>query len=247
MAGFVRLVRLQVVIATAAGLFMSFVGAFGSGQAPLLPRTAYWLAVMWAGSGLGVTASWALERLRSFEERPVATAIAVALVMTAPMTLFVWLMTAWIFRQPLTTQTLLRAVIPVFLVSAVVTGISYMARRRLTETHAGTPEAPITPRFLDRLPFRLKGSEIYAVQAEDHYLRVHTSAGSDLILMRLSDAVGALEGIEGAQTHRSWWVSKGAVADVRTSDGRATLTLKSGAEVPVSRTYNKALRQAGWW
>jgi len=43
--------------------------------------------------------------------------------------------------------------------------------------------------FLERLPVRLRGSELYAVEAQDHYLRLHTSKGADLILMRLSDAI----------------------------------------------------------
>ena len=85
------------------------------------------------------------------------------------------------------------------------------------------------------------------MEAEDHYLRLHTSRGSDLILMRLADAVAELEGIEGARTHRSWWVAKDAVVDAKASDGRAVLKLKNGAEAPVSRTYARALRQARWW
>ncbi len=65
--------------------------------------------------------------------------------------------------------------------------------------------------------------------------------------MRLADAVPELEGIEGARTHRSWWVAKAAVADARRGDGRAVLTLKNGAEAPVSRSYAGALREAGWF
>ncbi|MDB5460698.1 MAG: DNA-binding response regulator, partial [Caulobacteraceae bacterium] len=91
------------------------------------------------------------------------------------------------------------------------------------------------------------GGELYAVQAEDHYLRLHTSRGTDLILLRLADAVAELEGIEGAQTHRSWWVAKAAVTDVRRADGRATLTLRNGVEAPVSRSYTGALRDGGWF
>jgi len=67
-----------------------------------------------------------------------------------------------------------------------------------------------------------------------------------LILMRLGDAIAELEGLEGAQTHRSWWFAKSAVADVTKLDGRAMLTLKDGAEVPVSRGFVKGLRTAGW-
>ena len=104
-----------------------------------------------------------------------------------------------------------------------------------------------TARFLDRLPFKLRGSVIWAVSSEDHYLRIHTDRGSDLILMRLSDALVELEGLEGAQTHRSWWVARDAVRDVSRGDGRATLTLEGGIEAPVSRRYAKALREAGWY
>ena len=85
------------------------------------------------------------------------------------------------------------------------------------------------------------------MEAQDHYLRLHTSKGLDMILMRLSDAIAELEGIEGAQTHRSWWVARDGVDDARRADGRATIRLKDGAEVPVSRTFARALRQAGWF
>src|SRR5690606_2357246 len=102
-------------------------------------------------------------------------------------------------------------------------------------------------RFLERLPPKLRGARLIAVQAEDHYLRLHTDRGSDLILMRLADALIELEGLEGAQTHRSWWVAKGAVASVARGDGRAALTLENSAVAPVSRRYAKALREAGWW
>jgi DNA-binding LytR/AlgR family response regulator len=87
---------------------------------------------------------------------------------------------------------------------------------------------------------------LYAVSAEDHYLRLHTSKGQDLILMRLTDAIDELEGIEGAQVHRSWWVARDAITEAVRGDGRATLTLKGGAEAPVSRTHARLLRDRGW-
>lgn len=65
--------------------------------------------------------------------------------------------------------------------------------------------------------------------------------------MRLSDAIGAVEALEGAQTHRSWWVAKDAVTDVKKGDGRAVLILEGGVEAPVSRTYYPKLRSAGWF
>ena len=124
----------------------------------------------------------------------------------------------------------------------------FLGRAQPVQTHAAPPSQPNRPaRFLDRLPPRLKGATLYAVQAEDHYLRLHTDRGSDLILMRLSDAVEELEGLEGARTHRSWWVARSAVRAVDRGDGRATLTLEGGLNVPVSRRYARTLREADWW
>jgi DNA-binding LytR/AlgR family response regulator len=64
--------------------------------------------------------------------------------------------------------------------------------------------------------------------------------------MRLSDAIAELEGLEGAQTHRSWWVARDAVEEARRDGERVTLVLKGGAEAPVSRPNIRPLREAGW-
>jgi DNA-binding LytR/AlgR family response regulator len=115
-------------------------------------------------------------------------------------------------------------------------------------THAPPAGAPApTIRFIERLPAKLKGAVIYAISSEDHYLRLHTSKGSDLILMRLSDAISELEGLEGAQTHRSWWVTRDAVESSRRDGDKLVLTLKGGAEAPVSRPNIRPLREAGWF
>lgn len=114
----------------------------------------------------------------------------------------------------------------------------------------GQPAAPPRPArmpdFLDRIPDRL-GRDLLALEMEDHYLRVHTAAGSDLILMRLRDAVAELAAIDGLQVHRSYWVAGAAVREVeRTPDGRMVLVLCNGLRVPVSRSYAAAVRQKQW-
>ena len=62
----------------------------------------------------------------------------------------------------------------------------------------------------------------------------------------MADAIAELDGIEGAQVHRSWWVAKDAVAEIKRADRRVTLVLKDGAEAPVSRPNISALRESGW-
>jgi DNA-binding LytR/AlgR family response regulator len=116
---------------------------------------------------------------------------------------------------------------------------------------ASGPPPVVAPRFADRLPLPMRAQPIIALQAEDHYLRVHTSQGSTLILLRLSDAVAELQADPaapaGAQTHRSWWVSQSGVRAVARADGRAMLTLTNGIEAPVSRSHYKTLSARGWF
>lgn len=232
-------------IAAAAGLFLGLSGAFGSGAAPLPLRLAYWVGLMVIGGVWGHAVAQFVERFGPFQDRPWRQAALMIGVMSPPLTVAVWLATALVFGFPLRPSSLPGFFPPVLMVAAVMTAVNLLAARRAPAPPASEPAG--APRFLDRMPLKLRGAELYAVEAEDHYLRVHTDRGSDLILMRLSDAVAELDGLEGARTHRSWWVAKTAVTDVRRGDGKARLTLKNGVEVPVSRTHAKGLRQAGWY
>lgn len=103
----------------------------------------------------------------------------------------------------------------------------------------------IVPRFLARLPVG-HDEGLIALESEDHYVRVHCRAGSTLVLLRLSDAVAELDGIEGLRTHRSWWVARSAVAEVLRRDRAVSLRLVNGIEVPVARNVVAQLRGAGW-
>ena len=98
---------------------------------------------------------------------------------------------------------------------------------------------------MERLPVKFRTAELHAISSEDHYLRVHTSLGEEMILMRLADAVRELSGSEGLQVHRSWWVAKSGVTDEKRVDGRSLLILPSGTEVPVSRSYRGKAKDAG--
>ena len=233
-------------VSIAAGAFLALTGAFGMDSAPLPVRLAYWIGLCLTGALVGSWISWLLNRDGRVEANPWRYAATLALALTLPFTGVVWLVTSLVFFDGLSARTLPGFLPPVLLVTCAMTGLNFLVQRRPIETHAA-PAGSAPPRFLGRLPPKLRGGQLYAVESEDHYLRLHTSKGQDLILLRLSDAVAELEGIEGAQTHRSWWVAKDAIEHARRGDGRATLTLKSGVEAPVSRAYARALREAGWY
>ena len=88
--------------------------------------------------------------------------------------------------------------------------------------------------------------DLLALEMEDHYLRIHTVLGSDLILLRLRDALAELGSERGRQVHRSWWVAEGAVATIERSAGRLMLKLRNGVDVPVSKTFRDQVKAAGW-
>ncbi|MEO0872556.1 MAG: LytTR family DNA-binding domain-containing protein, partial [Pseudomonadota bacterium] len=110
---------------------------------------------------------------------------------------------------------------------------------------AQPPVAPQSNPLLDALPAAL-GSDVIALEMEDHYVRVHTALGSELVLMRLRDAMVHVTDIEGRQTHRSWWVARGAVEDVVREGRNVRLRLARGIEAPVSRAQVSELKEAGW-
>ena len=236
-----------VLIGCLAGCFLAFSGAFGSASAPLWERLIYWVPLIVGGGLWSTLCSPLLRRLVDTDDRPWLEVVLLSLMMSVPITLTVWLTTALLFwNEGPSLHHLPHFFLPVLLITVVLSAINVLVDKSATvETHkvAGQPPA----RFLERLPMKLKGAALWAVQAEDHYLRLHTDRGSDLILMRLSDALAELDGLEGAQTHRSWWVAREAVCDVARGDGRATLTLPDDTRVPVSRRYARTLREAGWW
>jgi hypothetical protein len=107
-----------------------------------------------------------------------------------------------------------------------------------------TPQVGANP-LLDQLPAEL-GSEVIALEMEDHYVRVHTALGSDLVLMRMRDAVACLDEADGKRVHRSWWVARSAVEDVKREGRKIRLILPRGIEAPVARAQASELRNAGW-
>ena len=108
---------------------------------------------------------------------------------------------------------------------------------------------PINPINVDELiaalPPERRGA-LLALEAEDHYHRVHTDRGNALIHKRLSDALTEVAAIDGLRVHRSWWVAKAAIERVERDGDRLSLRLVNGLAVPVSRTYALAVREAGF-
>jgi hypothetical protein len=231
------------IVLVAAG-FLAYAGAFGSSRGAMPVRFGYWLGLMTLGWAWGQVIVHFFFRRPIGPERLWLRVLASSVVMATPYSVVVGVVTRWTFHSNYSDLgDAADLLVSVFAVTSVLIIINVLVARRFDVVTSASSQPP---KFLERLPLKLRGAEVWAVEAEDHYLRLHTSKGQDLILMRLSDAVPELQGIEGAQVHRSWWVARAAITDAVRGDGRATLTLKDGAEVPVSRPYARLLRQSGW-
>jgi hypothetical protein len=236
---------LLLVVAICTVLAMA--GGFGTGEMPPVRRFAFWLVLAVSGFLTSRLAGRLLIPRPWYETRTFLAACLMVLIVGLPMTLASAILSSWIGGQPFRLARLWGVAPSALAATAGTVLIVFLVNYRAPmETHRAAAGAQ-PPRFLARLPARLAGAELWAVEAEDHYLRLHTSKGQDLILMRLADALVELEGIEGARTHRSWWVARAAVQSAERAEGRATLTLQGDLQAPVSRAYVGALREAGWF
>ena len=229
----------------AMGVLLGFAKPFSADPPLSAPvRYAFWIGMVF----LGYAAALAAEKLipeTSISRRPLRLGAA-ALASALPLTF----VTAWVIafiRPGHPTYELARLPALFCIVAAVQLAIAFVLLRKPDAgERSPSPRAPETsgplPRaLLSRLPSRL-GDEIVALEAEDHYLRVHTNLGSDLILMRLSDATAAIGPDLGLQVHRSWWVAQDAICEIIRSEQRSHLKLRNGLLVPVGRTYLAAVR-----
>jgi len=242
-----------LLAAIPVGLLLGFAGPFGSYPAyPTATRYAFWLGLTAAGAVAAVAADAVLPATRL---RAGAIRIgAVALVSALPMTFVV----AWTLSLLQPGRVFAPQQLPALFacVAAVQLLVVYATTTTApTADGAGAPgRAPALPEpgteaipaafpsvLLSRLPPGI-GSDIIALETEDHYLRVHAVGGSGLILMRMADAVALLDPRLGAQVHRRWWVAQAAVAGVRTEGQKLFLCLVDKSLVPVGRTFSAAAK-----
>jgi hypothetical protein len=248
-----RTAVIETVAALCAGLLLAAVGPFGTfSQAPLSERLVYWIGVILVAFIVYRPACSVGERLTArLQLSPAFGWSAAVVIATFPVTLLVWL--ASYRHTPSLWPSLTEYVqfyASVILIGAGLMVVIWLVGRGSTKSAfplvalappvASAASPPFRPRLLDRLPPRL-GAELVALEMEDHYVRVHTGRGNHLILMRLRDAVAELDGVEGAQVHRSWWVARSAVMRVKRQGRRTVIELTNGLQVPVPRERNASL------
>lgn len=236
---------LDLLLLTGLGLVMAELGPYRTLDSPQLLRTAYWLIAV-IGSGLvGIAADKVLgPRIRGFWLR----IAAVSLVITPPVTLFIYALNASMLDLPRRPWLLPQLGWQVLVVMLLVMTLRALAWRRIVETRTIVmPPLPEAERnFRLRLSAKRRSARLIAIEAEDHYVRVHTDSGSELLAMRFSEAIDELAQAYGYRLHRSWWAAAEAIEAVRWNRGTGEARLAGGILAPVSRNYAAALKEAGW-
>lgn len=233
-----------LLVALAAGVLLARLGPFDTfSDLPAAERAAYWIGLTLL---LGVQILVAIHLLRRPLDRLHWTALAAlaGLAGAVPSAFEVaWAESLLRVERDLGLLDLLFIYADVAMI-AVPLAVAIRAAAGagppgLEPAQTGSPD-----RLMCALPPERRGA-LLALAAEDHYLRVYTDRGEDLILRRFGDALADTAGLDGAQVHRGWWVARNAVAGHEREGDRPILILTNGVRVPVSRTYARAAREAG--
>lgn len=208
---------------------------FGTADISLAMRATYWGGVALVTGVLGYLVRSLLCELRP-DDGLIARALslsALMAVLVTPLILMVAQLTAPFRSGPVSSHVTIA--VSVFLITG---GLEFVRSRSMA------PRRPDAPRLLERLPQDLWG-RLIRLSSNDHYVEVCTDQGCQSILMRFSDALAELDGVDGLQVHRSHWVARHAILRTAREGGRVFLELADGSRVPVSRGYLAAVRKAG--
>lgn len=231
-----------------ASVLLGLAGPFGTYDQLALPaRLAYWAAVAVSTYFIGGACVFLFVRTVSPGRMPGAAIFGLAgAVSGIPVALVVWGINALVFAGPGTGIGLLPLAAYTIAIAAIVSALLAVFERLYQQAKipGATAAEPKRPRVVERLPPAQRG-RLTRMSMQDHYVDVRTTRGGGLVLMRFADAVAEADGAEGLQIHRSHWVAKEAVRQAVRRDGKLFLKLADGAELPVSRSFQAAVKDAG--
>ncbi len=235
----------HVVLVVGASALATIASPFGTSALDIGPRFLYFFGLISVGCVQWVLIVRTIHRVTGIDPwPPIVTVIVSSTVFAGLMALEVDLVGGWLPGAPARS-----GVAPFFGLLGGMLAFCLFGQllvRFIAATATDPPQdAGGEIRFLKRIPNGIAG-DLLCLRTEDHYLRIHTTAGSDLILFRLKDALAELDGAAGMQVHRSYWVARDAIAAIERTGRKTILVLENGLHVPVSESFLPAVRDANW-
>lgn len=229
-----------IACAIAGGVVLGALGPFGSyANGGLLVRCGYWVAAMLVAQVLYGAALQLVMRIAPSRSRARWPLLVIAVLLVS-------------VPQALVTRALAFRLWPalarfgpdrlVWFGQTATIGLIATAAVALVLWRGALPGQAGDP---VRTPAEPLARDVLALQMEDHYVRVHTARGSELILMPLGQAIERMP-VEGLRTHRSWWIARHAVVAIDGTPRAMRLHLSNGVIAPVARSAVAHLKAAGW-
>lgn len=233
-----------VLVILAFGFVFSILGVYDTYALPFYMRLTFWTATMATGLLATILIMPILVKRILNGHHPIVQVFIGSCLASVPVTLVITVFNpTFSFESSLKIWALQFGY--VLIISLIVAGVAYPFLKKIgAYGEVETEKRADVKTFLKRLPLKYHDADLYGFSAEDHYLRVYSDKGEELILLRFADALRELMNVDGLQVHRSWWVATSAVEKVETRAGKKILVLKSGTKVPVSRTYMQNAKEA---
>ncbi len=230
----------------AAVIVLTIIGPFNTFTSlPFSQRLVYWMVMATANYFVGFVVSVFFSQLLFKRGAPEwLSRLIGGLVSGLPITATVWAINSYIYQFNMTGEFDIVLMFAYCMVIATVISMAFYLTALNTREENVHPPIAAKPEiaFLRRLSPAV-GTTILSLEAQDHYVNVTTARGSEMVLMRLADAIEELEGVDGLRIHRSHWVAREAIADTVRENGKLMITLSNGKSLPVSRTYAGAVRK----
>lgn len=225
----------------AVAAILTLVGPFGTDESLTAGfRALYWLVMVVATYVVGYGVD---TLLRPRLEHRVAQVVN-PLAMGAVVTLSVIVVNLLLIGRLPGGRGWFPDVLTIFAIAVLVSAAMQAIITSLYKRQGMASAVVDPPAILDRIPLEKRGA-LVALSVEDHYVRVRTTKGEHMILMRLSDAIRETAPAPGLRVHRSHWVATDQVTTARRDGDRAILSMTTGDDIPVSRSHIQAVKEAG--
>lgn len=226
-------------------------GPYGTSERlAAIPRLGFWLvlhAVAWGIAVITIVAVNTLlcDRVPGLLRRMVLG----TLIAGVPVGLATEAIGILTFGGASTLSTVAQSIASGLLLCALFCALTFMTMgSKQAEALSAAPAPPGEERAEIPLLRRLKPENrgaILHLTVTDHYTEVTTSRGRELVLLRFSDALEELGNTPGLQVHRSHFIADMHVEKLLRVEGRLTVVMKDGREIPVSRSRIEVVR-ARW-
>ena len=248
----------QLVLFALLVLIMQFSDPIGS--ASLQDATVFWVGRLVAVLLSFAIADWLLSRV--FADRWLAPvwlkpAVLFAVVAVLPMTVAELTLESLVPQLEAFDDSVLLeqsptlaflgeylTILTVILPLNIVLWIAIDQRKAAHEQIRDSADDIGRPAFLEKTQ-GIKLQDVIALAAEEHYVRVLTMEGSEMIYARFRDVIAQMPPSVGLQVHRSWWVADKGVVGARRGARRYELKLSDGTIVPVSDSFTRVVRKRG--